>query len=146
MVLAHRHDEIFDLIRGHEHERMSWLTNAARIIDTPVAKQVLERCATSAPDVECRMECRASLLRGPGWDHDEIHIRQALRDEFGPEAVPDPPPPQVRLYDGRGTLKEIYELTEGGERRTLYQRTGGITGAIGRFLGKEQPPPTGGKP
>lgn len=140
MVLAHRYDEIFDLIRGHEHDRMSWLTNAARIIDTPVAKEVLERCATTAPDVECRMECRASLLRGPGWDHDEILIRQALRDEFGPEAVPDPPPPQVHLYNERGTLKEIYELADDGERRVLYERRGGVAGVIGRFLRRGDPP------
>ena len=58
MILQGRSDEILDAIHHHDHERMPWLTKAARIVGTREARRVLEQCAEAPIDDECRNWCR----------------------------------------------------------------------------------------
>jgi len=58
MILEGRSSEILAGIRSHNHDLMPWLTKAARILGTPEAQNVLQECAASTFDEECRNWCR----------------------------------------------------------------------------------------
>lgn len=95
-------------------------------MDTPAAIRVLETCAASDFDVECRMMCRAALIQGTQesteLDHDAL--RRQLQAEFGKEAVPDPKPARIYWHEG-GSLDRIEELRDDGSREVVYQRPAG---------------------
>ena len=54
-------DAVIRLVGSHDHERMLWLSYAAKLIGTPDAIRTLRECSTSAPDEECRAKCLYSL-------------------------------------------------------------------------------------
>lgn len=141
-VIRGEEDAILAAIREHDHDRMQWLVEAVRRMDTSVAHAALDACATRGGiDVECRKLCRSALIRGQTptneVDHDEV--RRRLREEFGDEAVPDPDPVRAHLHDSRGLLR-IEEIDQHGARRVVWERP--PTG-IGRFLGRLRGKPTG---
>lgn len=126
-VIQGEEAQILWAIRAHDHDRMRWLVQAARRMDTPAAQETLDACATSDFDLDCRIECRVALLQGqtPTNEIDYDEIRRQLRSEFGAEAVPDPPPARMYLHDRRG-LKSIEELRHNGERTVVYERPPGL--------------------
>ena len=62
MMLANP-SEIPRLVREHDHERMPWLSKAARLLGTVEAAGALRSCLENAPDSQCRDQCRADLER-----------------------------------------------------------------------------------
>lgn len=51
-------DDLVRKVRFHDHELMPWLSKALRLLGTEEARQALEGCSNSAPDIECRNYCR----------------------------------------------------------------------------------------
>jgi hypothetical protein len=57
-------DELVAQVERHDdHDRMPWLSKAARILGTPAARAALVACASTAPDEECRRICAEDLRR-----------------------------------------------------------------------------------
>ena len=56
---------IFDAIRKHDHARMRWLTQAARLMGGAAARLELEAAVAAAPDKDCRHWASLALAGGP---------------------------------------------------------------------------------
>lgn len=136
-VIRGEDSEILAAIGAHDHDRMQWLVEAARRMDTPEAHQTLEACALADFDVECRRECRAARIRGASDEIGYDDIRQQLRAEFGVEAVPDPPPARIYWHDPGGSLKTREVLSDDGTRTVVYRRPDGwLERLVQRLAGK----------
>ena len=79
MVLADYIDDPDSLARrivAHDHDRMTWLTTAAGVLDAPGAEAAMANLAAAAPDETCRreathgLELLAATRGGPArqWD------------------------------------------------------------------------------
>jgi hypothetical protein len=54
---------IVEAIRGHDHTRMPWLPEAARLSGDKEARSAIQECARSAPDEVCRNSCAKALTK-----------------------------------------------------------------------------------
>jgi HEAT repeat protein len=61
LLLEGREVEVLRRLRAHEHESTWALADVALMVGTPEARAAVEQCAASAPDEECRRECRNAL-------------------------------------------------------------------------------------
>jgi hypothetical protein len=61
LALEGRVDEILRRIRGHDHENMAALANAALLVGGPRGLETVKECAEDAPDPECRHYCQLQL-------------------------------------------------------------------------------------
>jgi hypothetical protein len=61
LALEGRVDEILRRIRGHDHENMAALANAALLVGGPRGLETVKECAEDAPDPECRHYCQWQL-------------------------------------------------------------------------------------
>jgi hypothetical protein len=62
-------DEILRRIESHDHDLMGALAHAAAMIGSPEAWRVLEDCAVTAPDEDCRHFCSEALERAASRPH-----------------------------------------------------------------------------
>jgi hypothetical protein len=140
MWLAGDHDRIFDAIKGHDHDRMTWLVEAARRIDTAPAREALERAASDLPDVDCRRKARIASLQGPGDDVGWATIDPILEQEFGPH---DPDAIVFRgiVTDWRGVMTVTEEFADGRVR--VWTRPHFVVGLARRLVGRPSRPPLG---
>jgi len=56
---------LWDELRSHRHDWTPGLVRAAYQLHTEPARRALERCATEAPDKECRGACHHALEEWP---------------------------------------------------------------------------------
>lgn len=121
-ILEGRGETVLEAIRQHDHDRMSTLAVGAGIIGTATSRGVLDTCARSAPDAECRITCRRMLLEG--FASDPLpDIRERLIAEFGPEHFPEPAPARTFVHDSSFRLIRIEEGL--GRDRDIVWEVGG---------------------
>jgi hypothetical protein len=59
-------DEVAVRIRDHDHDRMTWLSYAAIVVNTSDSRDALTECSVSAPDEDCRRMCAYTLTKYGG--------------------------------------------------------------------------------
>jgi HEAT repeat protein len=65
LVLLEDPESLPALIRSHDHDRMLWISYAAKVHGSAEAIGALRECAESAPDTECRSYCEYALKTSP---------------------------------------------------------------------------------